>query len=162
MGTLESWSPHCWTAGKFPSLGVSWVTQSCPTLCDSMDYIACQPPLSMDFPGKNTGVDSHFPLRGSSWPRDQKPRSSALQADSLLPKPPRKGNAGDLGSIPGSGRSPGEGNGYHSSILAWRIPWTKEPGRLQSMGLQRVRHDWAMNTVLYSRAKCAVIVLTLL
>ena len=31
----------------------------------------------------------------------------------------------------------------HSSILAWRIPWTKEPGGLQSMGLQRVRHDWA-------------------
>ena len=29
----------------------------------------------------------------------------------------------------------------HSSILAWRIPWTKEPGGLQSMGLQRVRHD---------------------
>ena len=30
----------------------------------------------------------------------------------------------------------------HSSILAWRIPWTEEPGRLQSMGSQRVRHDW--------------------
>ena len=29
----------------------------------------------------------------------------------------------------------------HSSILAWRIPWTKEPGRVQSMSLQRVRHD---------------------
>ena len=29
----------------------------------------------------------------------------------------------------------------HSSILAWKIPWTGEPGRLQSMGLQRVRHD---------------------
>ena len=29
----------------------------------------------------------------------------------------------------------------HSSILAWRIPWTEEPGELQSMGLQRVRHD---------------------
>ena len=29
----------------------------------------------------------------------------------------------------------------HSSILAWRIPWTEEPGRLQSMGWQRVRHD---------------------
>ena len=29
----------------------------------------------------------------------------------------------------------------HSSILAWRIPWTKEPNRLQSMGLQRVEHD---------------------
>ena len=31
----------------------------------------------------------------------------------------------------------------HSNILAWRIPWTEEPGRLQSTGLQRVRHDWA-------------------
>ena len=29
----------------------------------------------------------------------------------------------------------------HSSILAWRIPWTEKPGELQSMGLQRVRHD---------------------
>ena len=39
-------------------------------------------------------------------------------------------NAGDLGSIAGSGRSPGEGNGTHSSILSWRIPWTEEPGGL--------------------------------
>ena len=34
----------------------------------------------------------------------------------------------------------------HSSILAWRIPWTEEPGRLQPMGSQRVRHDWVTNT----------------
>ena len=33
----------------------------------------------------------------------------------------------------------------HSNTLAWRIPWTVEPGRLQSMGLQRVRHDCATN-----------------
>ena len=45
-------------------------------------------------------------------------------------------NAGDLGSIPGLGRSPGEGKGYHSSILAWRILWT-----VQSMGSQRAGHD---------------------
>ena len=31
----------------------------------------------------------------------------------------------------------------HSSTLAWKIPWTEEPGRLQTMGWQRVRHDWA-------------------
>ena len=45
----------------------------------------------------------------------------------------------------GSGRSSGERNGNptHSSILAWRIPWTEEPGGLQSMGSQRVGHDWA-------------------
>jgi len=34
-----------------------------------------------------------------------------------------------------------KGMAIHSSILAWRIPWTKEPGGLHSMGLQRVRHD---------------------
>ena len=50
------------------------------------------------------------------------------------------GDTGDTGSIPGSGRSPGRGNGTHSSILAWEIPWTEEPGGLQSMGLQRVRY----------------------
>ena len=37
----------------------------------------------------------------------------------------------------------------HSSILAWKIPWTVEPGRLQSMGLQRVRYDSAMNTLFF-------------
>ena len=49
-------------------------------------------------------------------------------------------NAGDLGSIPGSGRSPGEGNGS-SRTLAWKISWTEEPGRLQSIGSQGVGHD---------------------
>ena len=34
-----------------------------------------------------------------------------------------------------------KGTATHSSILAWRIPWTKEPGKLQSMGSQRVGHD---------------------
>ena len=37
----------------------------------------------------------------------------------------------------------------HSSTLAWKIPWTEEPGRLQSMGLQRVGHDWATSLSLY-------------
>ena len=49
-------------------------------------------------------------------------------------------NAGNLGSITGSGRSPGEGLATHSNILAWEIQWTEEPGRLQSMALQRVKH----------------------
>ena len=38
----------------------------------------------------------------------------------------------------------------HSSILAWRIPWTEEPGGLQSMGLKRVSHDLTTNTVTFS------------
>ena len=43
-------------------------------------------------------------------------------------------NAGDSGLIPGSGRSLEKGMATHSSVLAWRIPRTEEPGGLQSMG----------------------------
>ena len=46
--------------------------------------------------------------------------------------------AGDLGLIPGLGRSPGEGNGNPLQYSCLKIPWTEKPGRLQSMGLQRV------------------------
>ena len=38
-----------------------------------------------------------------------------------------------------------KGMGTHSSILAWRIPWIEESGGLQSMGLQRVAHNWETN-----------------
>ena len=41
----------------------------------------------------------------------------------------------------------------HSSILAWKIPWAEEPGRPQSMGLQRVGHDWAVNIQMSHRIK---------
>ena len=53
-------------------------------------------------------------------------------------------NAGDIrdaGSIVGGEDPREEEIAIHSSILAWRIPWTEEPGGLQSMGSQRVRHD---------------------
>ena len=50
-------------------------------------------------------------------------------------------NVGDEGSIPGLRRSLEKEMVTHSSILAWRIPWREEAGRLQSMGSQRVRHN---------------------
>ena len=50
-------------------------------------------------------------------------------------------SAGDTGLIPRSGRPLEKGMATHSSILAWRIPWTEEPGGLQAMGLQKVGHD---------------------
>ena len=55
-----------------------------------------------------------------------------------------RANAGDRRDtclILGLGRSPGGGMAVHSSILAWEIPWTEEPGWPQSRGLKRVRHD---------------------
>jgi len=53
--------------------------------------------------------------------------------------PANAGDAGDPGSIPESGRPPGGGNGNFSSILAWRIPWTEEPGGL----LTQPHWDWS-------------------
>ena len=55
--------------------------------------------------------------------------------------PANAGHVRDVGLIFGLGRSPGGGLGNHSNILAWRIPWTEEPGRLQPMGSQKVGHD---------------------
>ena len=67
-----------------------------------------------DSPGKNTGMGSH----------------------SLLCKESAR-NATDPGLIPGSGRSLEKVTGTHFSILAWRSPWTKESGGLQSMGVTK-------------------------
>ena len=63
----------------------------------------------------------------------------AFPGGSVVKNPPA--DAGDVGLISGSGRSPGEGNGNLLQYFAWEIPWTDEAGGLQSMGSQRVRHD---------------------
>ena len=44
-----------------------------------------------------------------------------------------------------------KGMAIHSSILAWRIPWTEEPSEPPSMGLQRVGHDWVTNDVFFGK-----------
>ena len=60
----------------------------------------------------------------------------------------------DVGSTPGSGRSPGEGMATHSSILACKIPWTEEPGRLQSMGSQKSQTWLSKATKWIQTVKC--------
>ena len=57
--------------------------------------------------------------------------------------PANAGDWGDMDSIPGGEDPLEEGMDTHSSILDWRIPWTEEPGGLESIGLQRARHDWS-------------------
>ena len=70
-----------------------------------------------------------------------RPPSRVVQ---LTKNPPAiAGVTRDPGSIPGSGSSPGVGMATHSSVLAWKIPWTEGPGGLQFMGSQRVGHNWA-------------------
>ena len=70
---------------------------------------------------------------GAGEPEGEFPDNSVLKN---LPA-----NAGNMGLIPGLGRSPREERATHSSILAWEIPRTEGPGGLQFIGLPRVRHD---------------------
>ena len=65
--------------------------------------------------------------RLNAWTELGFPGGSAVKSSSA--------SSGAEGSIPGLGRSPGEGNGNPSSILAWEIPWTEEPDRQLSMGV---------------------------
>ena len=75
------------------------------------------------------------------WRRDGLPTSEFLGFPDGSDCKESSCNMEDLGSVPGLGRFPQEeGMATHSSILAWRIPWTEKPGGLQSMGLQRVGH----------------------
>ena len=55
--------------------------------------------------------------------------------------PENAGDLGDMGLIPRLGKSHGEEMATHSSILAWRIPWTEKSGGLQSIGLRRIGHN---------------------
>ena len=55
--------------------------------------------------------------------------------------PASAGDTRDTSSIPGWGRPLGKEMAAHSSVLAWRTPWTEEPGGLEPMRLQRVGHD---------------------
>ena len=72
--------------------------------------------------------DSRF----GSWPRGFRGGSDGKESTC---------NAGNVGSIPGSGRSPGEGNGNPLQYPCLENSMTEEPGGLQSIGSQRVRHD---------------------
>ena len=66
-------------------------------------------------------------VRKICWKRDRLPTPLFLSFPGASVGKESTCNVGDLGSVSRLGRSPGEGNGYHSNILAWRIPWTVYP-----------------------------------
>ena len=71
--------------------------------------------------------------------------------------PANSRDIGNMASIPGSGRSPGEDMATHSSILAWETPWAEKPGGLQPVGSQRVRQDLATeHACIYVITLCAM------
>ena len=102
------------------------------------------------FPGSSTGKESSCNVGDPSsipgsgrfpWKRDRLPTPVLKGFPGGLDGKESTCNEGDLGSTLDWEDPLEEGMATHSGILTWRIPWTEEPGRLQSMGSQRIRHD---------------------
>ena len=102
--------------------------------------------LSLGFPDSSVGKRICLQFRGLQfnswvrkicWRRDRQPTPVFLRFPCGSADKESACNVEDLGSIPVQ---------YTPVYLAWRITWTEEPGRLQSMGLQRVGHDWVTFT----------------
>ena len=98
--------------------------------------------------GRSPGRGHGNPLQYPCWKKSHGQRSLAGYCPSLVAKKVKNLPAGQETHVQSLGweDSLEKGMVTHSSILAWRIPWTKESGELQSMGSQRVRHDWESNT----------------
>ena len=91
--------------------------------------------MTWDFPG-----DPVVDCTAGGVVRSLMGKLSGFPGGSVVKNPPaNEGDTGDAGSIPGLGRFRGEGNDWKPSILAWEIPWTEGPGRLQPIGLQSKR-----------------------
>ena len=119
------------------------VAQLCPTLCDPMDYTI------HEFSRPDYWSGQPFPSPGDLPSPGIEPRSPALQVDSLPAEPQGKSSGKEPNCQCRRGKSHGfdpkvqkipveEGMATYSSILVWKIPWTEDPGGLQSMGSWRV------------------------
>jgi len=146
--------------------------QSCPTLCNPHRRQPTRLHRPWDSPGKNTGVGCHFLLQCrkvksesevvQSCPTLATPWTTSYQAPPSMGFSRQKYWSGVpllLASIYWD--DPLEkGMVTHCSILVWRVPWTEEPGGLQSMWSQRLGHDWATNTFIfhiYWRWECCLV-----
>ena len=126
------------------------VIQSCPTLCDPMDYSSTGSSVHRDSPGKNTGVCCHALLRGNFPIQGLNPGLPHYRQIlyHLCPRwlnvnnpPGNTGDEGDTGSIPGSGRSPGEGNGNPLQYSCLKNSMDREAWWATVHGSQTVGHD---------------------
>ena len=96
--------------------------------------VACQAPLSMSFSRQEYWCGLPFPSPIYSCSANENLENLWTVFQPLMSDGKESAcNVGDLGLIPGSGGFLEKGMATHSSILAWKIPWTEEPGRLQSM-----------------------------
>ena len=169
LKSIKLFLPWWWKKMRFKSLYHEWcmynccclVAQSCLTLCSPRDFSLPGPSVYGIFSGKNTRVGCHFLLQGIFPTEGSNPHllhcrrilyhwahlyAATLQFAPLVSQMVKNLPATQEMRVWSLGRGdPLEKGMATHSALAWRIPWIEEPGWLQSMGSQRVRHHWATN-----------------
>ena len=103
--------------------------QTCPVHCDPLD---CSPRASLSM-----GFSRQEYWSGLPCPPPADPLDSGIKPTSLVSPAMQETCVSSLGWE----NPPGEGHGYLLQYTSWRIPWTEEPGKLQSTVSQRVRHN---------------------
>ena len=134
MSAVDGWD-HVYEALKTPEIQAAWPVASHPNVLPwQVGLIQCLLyPVGPGWPGTFSGGEKNFlpsrtPLSLIEW----------TQVSFI---------AGRFFTVWTTREDPLEqGIATHSGILAWKMPWTEEPGRLQSMDSQRVGHDWTTNT----------------
>ena len=120
---------------------------------------AHQAPPSLGSPGKNSGVGCHFLLQCVKVKSESEVAQSCLTLLDPMDCSPPGSSVGrsfqarvlEWGAIDNAiCRNMEKAMAPHSSTLAWKIPWTEEPGRLQSMGSLGVGHNWATSLSLFT------------
>ena len=131
------------------------LAQSCPTLCDPMN---CSSPGSFVHGILQARILEWVAVpfsKGSSWPRGRTQVSGITGRSFTVWATPEAQDGLNFTLL---FLSTEKEMAPHSSTLAWKIPWMEEPGGLQSIGSQRVGHDWATSfpfTYSSSRSLCA-------
>ena len=135
-----------WELEKFPRRA-SLMPQLEKALAPHSSTLAWKIPW-MEEPGRLQTMGSH--RVGHDW----SDLAAAAMPQQVKTLPAIQRDPGELGSIPGWGQSPGGGKWQPTLVfLPGKIPWTEEPGRLQTLGLQRVKHDWEINTFTFTSSQ---------
>ena len=129
--------------------------KSCPTLCNPTD-VAHQASQAMGFPRQESWSGLLFPSAGDF------PNARIEPISSESPGKAHGINAAQMWVQSLCREGPLEKKmATHSSTLAWKIPWTEEPGGLQSVGSQRVRQDWVTKQQQQQEQKTGILLLSL-
>ena len=147
LGISIPYLPYYRLGKNTSEINVLWKTQCCPSNKYEFSTVGVRLLRKTFYSSQTRGLLLLISFPNMNlWTRTLNRPRNCIGVSQWLSCKESVGKAGDLrdpGSITGSVRFPWRRHNNHSSVLAWRILWIEEPGGIQSMGSQRVRHEWS-------------------